>query len=96
MRCHHVVVVEYLDGASNDVAVMRQAGGERRAVIERELGQTAVAFTRRVEGIDRVPVRQSGFLGLGEREVLGHCSKRRSAGTALSTIEQQQEQQQQR
>lgn len=46
---------DVLDGAGEDVAVVRETGGERRAVVEDVLGEVLSSFELCLEGIDLSP-----------------------------------------
>lgn len=59
----------HLDGSHEDVAVVRQAGRERRAIVERVLGLALALLDRLLESVNVLPVREHVLLRLGEREV---------------------------
>lgn len=69
---------DVLDGAGEDVAVVRETGGEGRAVVEDVFGLILGAGELGLEGLDVGPEGEDGFLLLWEGEVLAlahflHC-----------------------
>lgn len=61
---------DVLDGAGEDVAVVREPRGEGRAVVEDVLGEVLGALELGVEGLDVGPELEDPLLLAGEREVL--------------------------
>lgn len=59
------------DCACEEMAVMGKAGGEGRAVIEREDGAALAEFVGCVESVDVLPVRKHALLCGGEANTLG-------------------------
>lgn len=60
----------HLERPREDVAVVRQARGEGRAVVEDVLGLPLGAPQLLLERVDGVPERERLLLALGERELL--------------------------
>ena len=61
---------DVLDGSGQDVAVVRETGGEGRAIVEDVLGLVLGASQLGLEGLDFGPVLQDLLLVLWEGEVL--------------------------
>lgn len=61
---------DVLDSAGEDVAVVREAGGEGRAVVEDVFGLILGAEKLSLEGLDVGPEGEDGFFLLWEGEVL--------------------------
>lgn len=61
---------DILDGAGENVSVVRESGGERRAVVEDVFWEVLRALQLRLEGLDGGPESEDLLLLPGEREVL--------------------------
>ena len=62
-----------LDCAGEDVAVVRQAGGERRPVVERPHGLAQRLLQGLLEDAVLLPPRQDLLLLLRKGDAVGHC-----------------------
>lgn len=61
---------DILNGSGQDMAVVREAGGEGRTVVENVLGHVLGESQLSLEGFDFGPVLENLLLLLGEGEVL--------------------------
>ena len=64
----------YFDGSGGDVAVVRHARGEGRAIVEGEGGFVLGELQLFVEGVDLLPVFEDLLLFLGEVGPVRHYS----------------------
>ena len=69
---------DVLDGAGQDVAVVRESGGERRTVVENVLRRVFGPFELSLEGLDLRPEAEDFLLVFREGEVFAfayffHC-----------------------
>ena len=66
-----------LDRAHQQVSIVRQSCGKRRAVVKGELGPALALLVRRLKGLDLVPQLERLMLGLGKGNVERCCEKSR-------------------
>ncbi|GIX61021.1 uncharacterized protein BcabD6B2_04560 [Babesia caballi] len=70
--CFREAEWSHLDGASQDMAIVRQPRGEGRAVVEGEAGFACCQLVGGVEDVDFIPVPQDRLLFLGEVDPFVH------------------------
>lgn len=71
MTSHGLVAGDnVLDGPSQDVAIVREAGGEGRSIVEYVLRLVLGAFQLSLEGVNLGPELKNPFLLVRKREIL--------------------------
>ena len=68
-------VMTYLDGAGSNVAVVGEAGGEGRSVVEGELGLALALLQLLLKRVDFRPVRKHALFLSREVRLVRDCKK---------------------